>query len=266
MRVSDAVGTFAMVFILPEDINLTSGSPRYHRSFLDIYLSQFSRAYLNNLVEYQRILKQRNALLKSLKEGEKISGAAELDAWDRNLIAPALKIMISRKEFLGEIESIVGETVSGLSGSRENVGIAYKPSIDIGEYDNSDTALDYFRQFRKRDKKYGTTVAGPHRDTIEIVMNRKPLREFGSLGQKKSVMIAMKLAALEVISTHLRDRAILVLDEAFAEFDSGRTRSLLNLLSARGQVFLASADEKEIVRFYENIRIFRVTDGAVTES
>jgi recombinational DNA repair ATPase RecF len=79
-------------------------------------------------------------------------------------------------------------------------------------------------------------------------------------------MIAMKLAALEVISTHLRDRAILVLDEAFAEFDSGRTRSLLNLLSARGQVFLASADEKEIVRFYENIRIFRVTDGAVTES
>jgi recombinational DNA repair ATPase RecF len=66
--------------------------------------------------------------------------------------------MISRKEFLGEIESIVGETVSGLSGSRENVGIAYKPSIDIGEYDNSDTALDYFRQFRKRDKKYGTTV------------------------------------------------------------------------------------------------------------
>jgi DNA replication and repair protein RecF len=85
-------------------------------------------------------------------------------------------------------------------------------------------------------------------------MNRKPLREYGSLGQKKSVMIAMKLAALEVISTHLRDRAILVLDEAFAEFDSGRTGSLLNLLSVGGQVFLAK------------IRIFRVADGRVTES
>lgn len=254
-----------MVFILPEDINLTSGSPRYHRSFLDIYLSQYSRAYLYDLLEYQRVLKQRNALLKSLKEGEKKSAAAELDAWDNNLMAPALKIMNSRRKFLREIEAIVGETVSKLSGSRENVGISYKPSIDVEEYDDTEVALDFFRQFRKRDKKYGTTVAGPHRDTIEIIMNRKPLREFGSLGQKKSVMIAMKLAALEVISSHLRDRAILVLDEAFAEFDSGRTRSLLNLLSAGGQVFLASADEKEIVRYYEKIRIFRVADGKVTE-
>lgn len=266
MRVADAVGTFAMVFVLPEDISLTSGSPRHQRNFLDIYLSQFSRAYLADLMEYQRILKQRNALLKSMKEGEKKSGAAELDAWDKNLIPPALKIMNSRRDFLGEIDSIVGENVSRLSGSGETVGIAYRPVIAVEDHDGSDAALEFFRQFRKRDKKYGTTIAGPHRDAIEITMNGKPLREFGSMGQKKSVMIAMKLAALEVISAHLRDRAILVLDEAFAEFDSERTRSLLNLLSAGGQVFLASADEKDLARFYENIRIFRVSDGEVTEN
>ena len=260
------MGTFAMVFILPEDISLTSGSPRYHRNFMDIYLSQFSRTYLNDLIDYQRILKQRNALLKSLKEGEKKSGAAELDAWDRNLIPSALKIMKFRENFLREIESIVGETVSRLSGAREKVEVAYRPRIDVGDYDDSSTALDFFRQFRKRDKRYGTTVAGPHRDNIEIIMNGKPLREFGSMGQKKTVMIAMKLSALEVISAHLRDRAILVLDEAFAEFDSGRTKSLLNLLSTGGQVFLASADEKELIHFYDNIRIFRVSGGTVTEN
>lgn len=263
---SDAVGTFAMVFILPEDINLTSGSPRYHRSFLDIYLSQFSKSYLRDLMEYQRILKQRNALLKSMKEGEKKSGAAELDAWDNNLLPPALKIMTSRLNFLREIEDLVGETVSGLSGSREKVELSYVPSIAVKEFGDAEAALDIFRQFRVRDKRYGTTVAGPHRDTIEIAMNGRPLREFGSLGQKKTVMIAMKLAAWEVISRHLRDRAIIILDEAFAEFDRGRTKALLNLLSSGGQVFLASADEKDLVRFYDNLKIFRVSDGTVKEN
>jgi len=265
MKVSDAVGTFAMVFILPEDINLTSGSPRYHRSFLDIYLSQFSKAYLRDLIEYQRVLKQRNALLKSMKEGEKKSGAAELDAWDSNLIPPAMKIMASRFNFLREIQDLVGETVSGLSGSREKVEISYLPSIASKEPGDAEEALDFFRQFRVRDKRYGTTIAGPHRDTIEIVMNGRPLREYGSLGQKKTVMIAMKLAALEVISRHLGNRAIIVLDEAFAEFDRERTKALLNLLSGGGQVFLASADEKDLARFYEDIRIFRVSDGTVKE-
>jgi DNA replication and repair protein RecF len=265
VRVSDAVGTFAVVFILPEDINLTSGSPRFQRSFLDIYLSQFSRAYLLDLMEYQRILKQRNALLKIMKDGEKKSGAAELDAWDKNLIPAALKIMTARRAFIGEIESTVGKTVSELSGSREKVKIAYRASIEIEDLNDLSAALDFFQKFRARDKKYGTTLIGPHRDTIEIIMNHKPLKEFGSLGQRKTVMIAMKLAALNIMSTHLKDNAILALDEAFAEFDRGRTKSLLDLLSGKGQVFLASADEKGLSGVYDDIRIFRVDDGIVTE-
>ncbi len=266
MRVSDAVGTFAMVFILPEDINLISGSPRFHRSFMDIYLSQFSRAYLLDLMEYQRILKQRNALLKMMKDGEKKSGAAELDAWDKNLIPSAAKIMAARQNFLREIEANVGEIVSGLSGSREKVKIAYGPRIEIKDLNDMSATLDFFQQFRARDKKYGTTLVGPHRDTIEITMNDKPLKEFGSLGQKKTVMIAMKLAALDVMSAHLNDNAILVLDEAFAEFDRVRTKSLLDLLSGRGQVFLASADEKGLGDVYDDIRIFKVDDGMITEN
>ena len=253
------------MFILPEDINLTSGSPRFQRSFLDVYLSQFSRRYLLDLMEYQRILRQRNALLKMMKDGEKKSGSAELDAWDDSLIPVALKIMAARKKFMHEIESAVEKTVSGLSGSRENVKIAYRSRIDIADLGDLSTALDYFKQFRSRDKKYGTTIAGPHRDAIEIIMNGKPLREFGSMGQKKTVMIAMKLAALEVMSTYLNDGAVLVVDEAFAEFDTDRTKSLLNLLSGKEQIFLACADEKGLSDFYGDIRIFKVDDGLVTE-
>jgi DNA replication and repair protein RecF len=216
-------------------------------------------------MEYQRILRQRNALLKMMKDGEKKSGTAELDAWDESLMPVASKIMVTRRKFIQEIESTVEETVSGLSSSREKVEIDYKSRIEITDPGDQSAAMDYFRQFRGRDKKYGTTIVGPHRDTIKIVMNGKPLREFGSMGQKKTVMIAMKLAALEVMSTHLNDRAILVVDEAFAEFDADRTKSLLNLLSGKGQIFLACADEKGLRDFYGDIRVFEVDDGLVTE-
>jgi DNA replication and repair protein RecF len=258
------VGTFAIVFILPEDINLTSGSARYHRNFLDIYLCQFSRRYLDSLLEYQRTLRQRNALLKSMKDGEKESGGMELDVWDKNLIPAALNIMASRREFIREIEIEAAKIVSFLSGSRENVEIAYDPGIDIPDLGDRDSAMKLFRRYRSRDKRYGTTMVGPHRDAAVVKLNGVPLREFGSLGQKKSVMIAMKLAALEVMSAHLRDRAILVLDEAFGEFDRGRAEALLSLLSGKGQVFLASAEEKEFGAFYKNLRVFYVENGAVT--
>lgn len=250
---------------MPEDISLTSGSARYHRSFLDIYLCQFSRTYLETLMEYQRILKQRNALLKSMQEGEKESGGMELDVWDRKLIPTALKIMASRKEFIREIESETSAIVSSLSGAKEKVKIEYIPRIDIRDFGNSEAAMGYFRNFRSRDKRYGTTMVGPHRDSLNINLNGVSLREYGSLGQKKSVMIAMKLAALEVMSVHLKDRAILILDEAFGEFDRGRAGALLDLLSGKGQVFLASADEKELSTFYTNIRIFYIENGIVKE-
>ena len=265
MKVSDAVGTFAMVFILPEDINLTSGSPQYHRNFLDIYLCQYSRSYLSDLIEYQRILKQRNSLLKRILEGEKGSGDLELDVWDKSLVSSALRIMAARRRFVDELGSAVNDIVGELSGSKESVKVAYRPKIEIENFEDLESALDFFVKARDKDKRYGSTVLGPHRDIIEIKLNGRPLRLYGSLGQKKTVMIAMKLAALDVISSHLGERAVLALDEAFAEFDSTRTGALLDLLSGRGQVFLASADDKGVSKVYDDMRIFNVENGVVTE-
>ncbi len=254
-----------MVFILPEDLSLTSGSPRHQRNFLDIYLSQFSRSYLSNLMDYQHILKQRNALLKLMKEGEKQSGAAELDTWDDNLLSVALKIMKSRKKFIGEIEDAVTGIAFKISGSKEDVKISYRPKIEIENFEDLKAALHFFRQYRIREKRIGTTLIGPHRDSLDIILDDKPLREFGSLGQKKTVMIAMKLAVLDVMSEHLGERAILLLDEAFAEFDGSRTKSLLGLLSDSGQVFLANADEIGLGELHDNVQVFDVDSGNVTE-
>ncbi len=264
MRVSDAVGTFAVVFIMSEDINLTSGSPGHHRNFMDIYLSQFSPGYLRNLIEYQKILKQRNALIKKSRGKEDKEFFLQLDIWDRSLMEWGLKVMRSRSEFVAEISPIVTELALKLSDSTEPVEISYRPKMEPDGFSDVEGAIEIFRRDRDRDLRLGTTVTGPHRDLIEILIDNKPLRQFGSLGQRKSVMIAMKLAAFEVLSKHRKDRAILVLDEAFAEFDNRRAESLLSLLSGVGQVFLASAGGDGI-NYGDQVKIFDLAAGRITE-
>jgi DNA replication and repair protein RecF len=267
MRAADAVGTFAIVFILPEDINITSGSPRYHRNFLDIYLSQFSRAYLADLMDYQRVLKQRNALLKKLKTGKAID-MRQLDVWDDALIGPAFSIMAARANFISEIRPRVADVSRLISRGHDTVDIAYHPRLGIDHEKGTDGAAMTLRQERDRDVRMGATMLGPHRDVIDITVNNGAVREFGSMGQKKTVMVAMKLAAREAISAHRGEPAILVLDEAFAVLDREREGLLLGLLSGgsesmtAGQVFLASAVPTGLDDLAD-VRVFRIEDGEI---
>lgn len=260
MRVADAVGTFAMVFILPEDVNITSGSPKSHRNFMDIYLSQISKPYLRNLIEYQKVLKQRNALLKKLKTGGR--NISELDAWDDLLVGTGLKVMATRRDFVNEISPFVSDFSGKLSGARDKVVISYLPRIQSEDYGDPGTALNVLRENRSRELRVGASLTGPHRDMLGIIINGYPLRPFGSLGQKKTVMLAMKLAALEMLSKYRGERAILIMDEAFAELDRERGRSLLGLLSGGGQVFLASATMGGMEK--ERMVVFEVVDGVVS--
>jgi DNA replication and repair protein RecF len=249
-----------MVFILPDDINITSGSPRHHRSFLDIYLSQLSHNYLLDLMEYKRVLQQRNALLRKLKRGDE--NIRHLDSWDESLIGPALRIMASRAAFLDEIKPDISEISSNLLGPAETVSIIYQPRMPLSDFTDKKEALAAFKLERSRDLKLGATFIGPHRDIIEISVGAKPLRNFGSLGQKKCVMIALKLAAFKALSRHRGEPAILLLDEAFAALDKGRSMALLSFLSGLGQVFLASAD----VTGLKDVKIYDVDAGCITRS
>ncbi len=259
MRVSDAVGTFAIVFILPEDVNITSGSPRSHRNFLDIYISQLSQTYLRSLIEYQKALKQRNALLKKIKE--KSAGLSQLDAWDEGVVKWALEVMRARNDFIDEIGPKTKSVSAKLSGTRDDIAVAYKPKLRISDYADIESALKVFHEGRNRDIRIGASLIGPHRDGLDISINGHSLRQFGSLGQKKTVMIAMKLATLETLSAHRKEQAILIMDEAFAELDRTRGRALLSLLSDGGQVFLASATMSGLEK--ETMTVFKVSHDSV---
>jgi DNA replication and repair protein RecF len=259
------VSTFAIVFILPEDIYITSGSPKYHRNFFDIYLSQFDRGYLSDLMEYQKVIKQRNALLKDLKDSQRTpENVPELDAWDMSLLQPAMLIMAARQKFTGEIKANVKNLIAGASGSNERVEISYRPKIALKDFHDFREAAALLRKERKRELTHGFTVIGPHRDTFEISIGKTSLRKYGSMGQKKTAMIAMKLAALQALSAHRGEPAILVLDEAFAELDPDRANWLLGLLSGFGQVFLASANMSGLNMTGE-MKIYDVAQGKVKE-
>jgi DNA replication and repair protein RecF len=275
MRLADAVGTFAIVFILPEDINITSGSPKHHRSFLDIYLSQISRSYLTDLTEYQRVLKQRNALLKKLRgtgrvESKSTRSSGQLDVWDEAIIGPAFRIMAARKIFIDEIRPKVLEISRLISGGADIVEIAYRPRLEFEETAGIESGKSQLRKERERDLRMGASLLGPHRDIIEIRSNGELVREYGSMGQKKTVMLAMKMAALGALSEHRGEPAILVLDEAFAVLDSQREKHLLGLLSdggfagSCGQVFLASAVATALDG-RTDVKVFEVRAGTVNE-
>lgn len=253
-----------MVLILPEDIEITSGSPKYHRAFLDIYLSQFSRRYLSDLIEYHRILKQRNALLKKIKSGEISNSPKHLDAWDGNLIKPIIRIVSQREKFTAEISPYVKDLARKISSGRDEIGLTYRPRLALSESETEKELLNALKAGRPRDIRMGATMLGPHRDTLELTVNGAPLESYGSMGQKKTVLMALKLAALRALSDHRGEPAILILDEAFAAFDMSRSDLLLNLLSGLGQVFLASAAKPDN-NVYANARIFEIESGEIKE-
>jgi DNA replication and repair protein RecF len=258
------VGTFAIVFVLPEDINLTSGSARHHRSFLDIYLSQFSPKYLSDLMVYHRVLRQRNALLKKLKKGDHSEKQQHLDIWDESLLKPALAIMAARAAFIREISPRAKEFARKISVTDDTVEISYIPSMKTADLTDAKAVSLVLKKERTRDIRMAATVIGPHRDLIEIKLGGEPLRNFGSLGQKKSVMIALKLAAFSILSERRGEPAILIMDEAFATLDKNRSEALLGLLAGLGQVFLASTSISDFSGFSDS-RIYDIISGSVIE-
>jgi len=217
-----------------------------------------------SLLEYQKILKQRNALLRVLKSARSSEGLKHLDSWDASLISPMLDIVRQRGAFLSEIGPKIGEIAQELSKNQDIIEITYLPRLDHSASSNTEKALEILKQERIREMKMGSTLIGPHRDMFEIKIGGVPLRSYGSMGQKKSVMIAMKLAAFKALTEHRGEPAILVMDEAFAALDKDRSRALLNHLSGIGQVFLASAGFREPAG--ENkIKIFDILNGTIKE-
>jgi len=252
-RLSSYLGWLPVVTMLLDDIRLIRGSPGERRAFLDLALSQVSRQYLISLVEYRRILAQRNRLLMQNPD------SATLRTWDEQLVLGGTAIYQQRNRYLPALFKIAIESAQTLFAGWQTE-ITYRASVS----QEGDVAANFHQaleRHRLRERELGVTLAGPHRDDITILKNGIELRKFGSEGEQRSASIALKLAEAHLIQEQRKEAPVFLLDEIASELDAERSRELFALLASRGQVFYAAA--KPIPA---QGRIFHVTAGKIQKA
>ena len=261
-RLSDHVGLLPVVFIAPDDTYLVSEGSEARRRFLDNTLSQLDHRYLQELIRYHQVLKQRNALLKQFGESGRVQPAL-LEVYDAQLLPPAEYIHQRRTAFLADFVPYLTETVSILSGAREAVSCAYRSRL-------SETPLaSLLQEAREKDCLLERTTVGIHRDDLVFRLGDYPLKRFGSQGQLKSFVLALKLAQYELLRRHKERRPILLLDDIFDKLDRSRVEQLLGLLLERpfGQIFITDTHEQRLETIIRQLdakyRTFKVVNGHV---
>ena len=262
IKPKDLIGLLNVVLFSPEDLSLIKGAPAGRRRFLDTEISQANPAYYKQLLQYNRIILQRNNLLKKIKERKAVKDL--LDSWDEQLVILAEKITKKRIESVKKLNMLANLMHRKISTNKENLEISY----DINGWDNDENLklLDFYykkiSENRELDIIRGSTSIGPQRDDIILKVNNVNLRTFGSQGQQRTGVLALKLAELEFIKSETGEYPILLLDDVMSELDFNRREQLLSFIKDKIQTIITATD---INYFPGNItaKIFKVEQGKI---
>lgn len=243
-KLSNLIGRLNAVMFAPEDLSLLKGPPAVRRRFLDMELSQLSRTYFHHLQEYQRALAQRNALLRN--ESPSPSLRALLEVYDQPLIEHGSQVAARRSAAVLELSPRARAYHGTFSDGRESLGLRYVSTLDAASEvstDPSALAEAFARRLTetRRDEEYRrTTLVGPHRDDLEVQIDGRDARVFGSQGQQRSAVLALKLAELEHLREVVGEEPVLLLDDVTSELDSRRRRFLLEAVARNAQTFITT--------------------------
>jgi DNA replication and repair protein RecF len=240
-RPSEALGTLLAVTVRPEDLELVNGSPSARRAYLDELLSLVSRPYRRALGEYERVLRQRNELLRSGR-----AAVAQLEAWDEALISCGVGIVVARARLGARLSPRFARIAARIARSEGGYGFVYRSSVPVEpeRADHEESVRDaWSRALVDRyevDRARGWTTVGPHRDDLELRLDDRELARYGSQGERRTAAVALRLLEAEVLETDTGQRPILLLDDVFSELDEGRAERLLEWLGDRHQRFVTS--------------------------
>ncbi|MCL1884202.1 MAG: DNA replication/repair protein RecF [Defluviitaleaceae bacterium] len=218
-HMKDLFGRLLIVMFSPEDLRLIKSGPSERRRFMDMEICQLSPVYYNDLREYHRALKQRNALLKILQKDK--SERESLSIWDEQLTTHGLRIIKARSGFIQNIESIASKIHRSITQDSEELKLEYKPGIPAEIYAQT------LEKSHERDIFRGTTSEGIHTDDVEFTINNISARHFGSQGQQRTAALSAKLAEIEIIRQNTGEMPILLLDDVLSELDKHRQKFLL---------------------------------------
>lgn len=263
-RLADHIGRYPLVMISPYDRDLINEGSDVRRRFIDSVISQFDPIYLDNLINYNKALSQRNTLLKSFAEKRNFDSAL-LDIYDRQIITIGDQIFPVRKAFLEAFIPYFNQYFTVVSGAKEQAGIIYESQLlNKGTEELLQLALD-------RDRAVRYTTAGVHKDDLTFTIEGHPIKKFGSQGQQKSFIIALRLAQYVYIQKLKGFNPIILLDDIFDKLDDNRVEQLIALVAENnfGQVFITDTQQQRISHMLSAIpgshMIYRIAKGEVAE-
>ncbi|MCP4723885.1 MAG: DNA replication/repair protein RecF [bacterium] len=232
-RLSELIGNFPIVILSPESIEITQGMPAERRRFLDLLISQADKLYLDNLSSYRKVLRQRNSLLYHDPD------RATLDIWTEKLIEHGVRLQEKRTQVLEKMSGVIGKMYSRICQGNEELLVKYRPSIEPED--------DLRRSFEQKlinteheERRKKTTLVGPHRDEIRFFINGYDARKYGSQGQHKSILMALKSAEIMYLKEEKGIDPVILLDDLFAMLDQKRIMAFLGILKEHDQFFITA--------------------------
>ncbi|MFV0342885.1 MAG: DNA replication/repair protein RecF [Anaerocolumna sp.] len=254
---SELFGIINFVFFSPEDLSIIKNGPAERRRFIDLELCQLDKVYFYHLSCYNKILVQRNNLLKQISFNRKLLDT--LNVWDMQLLEHGTKIIERRKLFIEQLKIIVRDIHNQLSGNKENLILKYDSNVTVQNFS------DKLEKDLERDIQFKMTNHGPHRDDIIILNGDEDIRKFGSQGQQRTAALSLKLAEIEIVKQITKDNPILLLDDVLSELDRKRQNYLLNSITNLQTIITCTGLEELIANRMKCDRIFKVVEGTVTE-
>jgi len=254
-RAVDLFGNVHVVLFSPDDLTIIKGAPAERRSFMDLSLCQLDKLYTYNLINYNKIIIQKNKLLKQLEEDKSLKDT--LPIWNEQLCSFAREVILRRADFVKKLSDILSPIYSSISGGTEELKIYYEPNTAADEISE--------RLIREGNREIGAkqSLFGPHRDDIRFEINGVDVRSFGSQGQQKSSALSLKLAEIELIKEEIKDTPILLLDDVLSELDSGRQQRLLSGVKGVQTVITCTGLDDFVNHNFHIDKIFRIKDGSI---
>jgi len=255
-KASELFGIVNVVFFSPEDLNIIKNGPAERRRFLDLELCQLNKLYVHGLIQYNRVVTQRNKLLKELSFHPEYEET--LDIWDLQLAQYGRQVIEYRTDFVKQLNEMIVGIHNQLSGGKEHLEIFYEPNVE------AEKLKDALAKNRDSDLRQRTTGIGPHRDDISFIVNGIDIRRFGSQGQQRTAALSLKLAEIELVKYLVKDYPVLLLDDVLSELDGSRQEHLLAGIDHIQTMITCTGLEDFLSHRFPIDKIYKVVEGTVS--
>ena len=263
-RASDLIGKLNIVFFSPEDLSIIKNGPSERRRFMDMELCQLDQIYLNSLSKYNKLVIERNKVLKDLFDHPE--NTVLLDVQDKQLCEYGSVIIKTRAKFIKDLSEIISPIHEKLTGKKELLSVYYEPNVEAQEFEKK------LSQSRKKDIYAKQTTVGPHKDDFSFMVKKLSdeesdavdIRKYGSQGQQRTASLSLKLSEIELVKRFKKENPVLLLDDVLSELDSSRQNYLLSTIGDIQTIITCTGLDEFVNNRFEIDKLFRITEGTVS--